>query len=118
MTHVKRKEMLGSEKRKEKKKEIRWWEYKPSDEMEAPESLNSSDPIWMGNTRSCGKILGILDMSWGVEGGRWRGLGASLEFDALIVGNDAAIRDESKTYRAPVMCTCMYVLRRYVNYVG
>lgn len=32
----------------------------PSEEMEAPDSLNSSEPIWMGNTLSCGRILGIL----------------------------------------------------------
>lgn len=32
----------------------------PSEEMDAPESLNSSEPIWMGKTRSCGKMLGIL----------------------------------------------------------
>ena len=34
----------------------------PSDESEAPESLKSSVPIWMGKTRSWGKILGILDI--------------------------------------------------------
>ena len=38
-------------------------EHGPSEEMEAPESLKSSDPICIGKTRSCGKILGILDIS-------------------------------------------------------
>lgn len=41
----------------------------PSEEMEAPESLKSSEPIWMGKTRSCGSILGILLKSWTVEAG-------------------------------------------------
>lgn len=35
----------------------------PSDEIEAPESLNSSDPIWIGKTLSCGSISGILATS-------------------------------------------------------
>ena len=34
----------------------------PSDERDAPESLKSSVPIWMGKTRSWGRILGILDI--------------------------------------------------------
>ena len=34
----------------------------PSDDREAPESLKSSVPIWMGKTRSWGRILGILDI--------------------------------------------------------
>lgn len=34
----------------------------PSEEREAPESLNSSVPICIGNTRSCGRILGIRDI--------------------------------------------------------
>ena len=42
--------------------------YVPSDEIEAPESLNSSDPIWMGNTLSCGSILGILVTSSRLDG--------------------------------------------------
>ena len=37
--------------------------------MEAPESLKSSEPIWMGKTRSCGSILGILLWSWTAEAG-------------------------------------------------
>ena len=39
----------------------RMWEreHAPSDEMDAPESLNSSEPIWTGNTRSCGRMLGM-----------------------------------------------------------
>ena len=32
--------------------------YSPSDEMEAPESLKSSEPIWMGNTFPEGKTSG------------------------------------------------------------
>lgn len=35
----------------------------PSDEMDAPESLNSSEPIWIGKTRSWGRIFGILVIS-------------------------------------------------------
>jgi hypothetical protein len=37
------------------------WErgHTPSDEMDAPESLNSSEPIWTGKTRSCGRMLGM-----------------------------------------------------------
>lgn len=43
----------------------------PSEEREAPESLNSSEPIWMGKTRSWGRIFGILETrsrsdGWGV----------------------------------------------------
>lgn len=34
--------------------------YSPSDEMDAPESLNSSPPICIGNTRSRGRMSGIL----------------------------------------------------------
>ena len=41
----------------------------PSEDMEAPESLKSSEPIWMGKTRSWGSILGILVRSWTVEFG-------------------------------------------------
>lgn len=41
----------------------------PSDEMEAPDNLNSSDPIWMGNTRSWGSRSGILDTAFSSCGG-------------------------------------------------
>jgi hypothetical protein len=61
--------------------------YVPSDEREAPDSLKSSDPICMGNTRSWGRILGILEMSCGAEGGRWkvsRPFGVSLCLAELI----------------------------------
>lgn len=30
----------------------------PSDEMEAPDNLNKSEPIWIGNTFSGGRIEG------------------------------------------------------------
>ena len=62
----------------------------PSEDMEAPDSLNSSVPIWMGKTRSWGRILGILEMSCGVDGGKWNvvcwatPLGVSPELDLLI----------------------------------
>ena len=33
--------------------------YSPSDESDAPDSLNNSLPIWMGKTRSRGRMLGM-----------------------------------------------------------
>lgn len=46
----------------------------------------------MGKTRSCGRILGILEINSGSEGGRWktsRPLAVSLDcLDMLIVGDD------------------------------
>ena len=38
----------------------------PSEDIEAPESLNSSLPIWMGKTRSRGRISGIVEMFFSV----------------------------------------------------
>lgn len=35
----------------------------PSEERDAPESLKSWLPIWIGKTRSCGRIIGILAIS-------------------------------------------------------
>lgn len=71
-----------------------WEKYEgASDEMEAPESLNSSEPIWIGKTRSWGRILGILLMSWGVDwAGVWllacivfgTGLGCEFELDMAL----------------------------------
>ena len=52
----------------------------PSDEMDAPESLNSSDPIWMGKTRSCGRMLGM----W--LAANFRGSGAEKGSSAAVVG--------------------------------
>ncbi len=51
----------------------------PSDEMDAPESLNSSDPIWMGKTRSCGRMLGM----W--LAANFRGSGAEKGSSAAVV---------------------------------
>ena len=39
-----------------------WVECVPSEESDAPESLKSSVPIWIGKTRSWGRILGILEI--------------------------------------------------------
>lgn len=36
----------------------------PSDDKDAPDSLNSSPPICIGKTRSCGRIWGIFDIGW------------------------------------------------------
>lgn len=50
----------------------------PSEDRDAPDSLNSSPPIWMGNTRSRGRICGILWTSAPVCKGSPAVLGASL----------------------------------------
>lgn len=42
--------------------------HSPSEDIEAPESLNSSVPICIGNTRSCGRICGILATVLSVSG--------------------------------------------------
>lgn len=47
-------------------------EYSPSDEIDAPESRKSSEPIWMGKTFSWGRICGISVFSF-LPGGGWRG---------------------------------------------
>lgn len=72
----------------------------PSDDRDAPDSLKSSPPIWIGKTRSRGRICGILWTSppcSGSEGGAALGASLGLAESMAASAGEAADMDEAET---------------------